>query len=68
MMLTQQSLKNAFTYLSTHPIIHSFHLFTHHILSSCYVTGNEGKKMKVTDTFLRRHCLESGRDKSLIIT
>ena len=27
-----------------------FHLFTHHILSSCYVTGSDGEKMKETDT------------------
>lgn len=66
-MLTQQ--KNAFIHLSTHPIsIHSLiHLFSHHILSSYYVIGTECKKMKEKDTLSRRHCLESGRDKTLII-
>lgn len=42
-MLTQQSLENAFIHLPIHLIIH---LLSHYILSSCYVLGTKGKKMK----------------------
>lgn len=42
-MLTQQSLENAFIHLSIYLITH---LLSHYILSSCYVLGTQGKKMK----------------------
>lgn len=63
-MLTQQSLKNTFIHLGIHLITH---LFSHYILRSCYVRGTEGKKIKETDTLIRRHCPESGRNKTWIM-